>query len=361
MKFPLCRTCADTESQTPCVCSDSKRAIIGTWCTPELQKAVSMGYILLRIYEVWHWENCTQYDPISKKGGLFTEYIDTFLKIKQEASGWPIWCKTQADQREYIKKYFDKEGIKLDSDKIVKNPGLRSLAKLCLNSFWGKFGQRTNMRQTKFIYSSEIDQFIALLTDPTKEVIDFHIITEDILHVDWQYKNPFTPEDNKTNIFIATFTTCWARLKLYDVLDQLAHRVLYYDTDSVIYISRPMDSDPQIGDFLGDLTDELDGHYIEEFVSAGPKNYAYRLETGQETCKVRGFTLNFANSQKVNFDAVKQCVFDQKQTIVLTNKSKITRDKLNSIIYNRVESKTYGAIYTKRVIQANMDTLPYGY
>lgn len=32
------------------------------------------------------------------------------------------------------------EGIQFDYDKAQKNPELCSLAKLILNSFWGKFG-----------------------------------------------------------------------------------------------------------------------------------------------------------------------------------------------------------------------------
>ena len=39
----------------------------------------------------------------------------------------------------------------------------------------------------------------------------------------------------KQNVFIAAFTTSLARLKLYDALDFLGDRVLYYDTDLVIY------------------------------------------------------------------------------------------------------------------------------
>ena len=38
----------------------------------------------------------------------------------------------------------------------------------------------------------------------------------------------------KTNIFIAAFTTCHARLKLYESLDILQEQVLYYGTDSVV-------------------------------------------------------------------------------------------------------------------------------
>jgi hypothetical protein len=43
------------------------------------------------------------------------------------------------DRWNYIRDYHEKEGILLDYNNI-KNPGLRALAKLMLNSFWGKFG-----------------------------------------------------------------------------------------------------------------------------------------------------------------------------------------------------------------------------
>ena len=238
---------------------------------------------------------------------------------------------------------------------------MRSLAKLCLNSFWGKFGQRSNMKQTKYINSSQLDQFINLFTDRTKEIVDFHIISDDMISVAWEYRIGFTPESSKTNIFIATFTTCWARLKLYDLIDKIGDRVLYYDTDSVIYVSRPDAWEPQIGDMLGELTDELDGHHIVEFVSGGPKNYAYRLDNGKETCKVRGFTLNFTNSQKVNFDAVAELVDDPSQTITVTNPRCITRHNRKRKIFNIVENKKYGLVYTKRVILPSKDTIPYGY
>ena len=68
------------------------------------------------------------------------------------------------------------------------------------------------------------------------------------------------------------------------------------------------------GDFFGDLTDELaeygKGFHITEFVSGGPKNYAYKFGNSIEkkydtVCKVKGLTLHYANSQKVNFDVLK--------------------------------------------------------
>lgn len=113
-------------------------------------------------------------------------------------------------------------------------------------------------------------------------------------------KRKFTIEDYQTNVFIATFTTCWARHKLYEVLQMLDKRVLYFDTDSVIFVSRPGDQEPKVGSFLGQLTIELQP---EEFVSGGPKDYAYRTSEGKENqkCKIKGFTLKYVNSLKLNF------------------------------------------------------------
>ena len=69
-------------------------------------------------------------------------------------------------------------------------------------------------------------------------------------------------------IFIATFTTCCARLKLHSYLEHLQKQVLYFDTDSIIFSWKPGQPDIPLGDFLGEMTDELDnGDYIIDFTS----------------------------------------------------------------------------------------------
>ena len=62
--------------------------------------------------------------------------MDTFLKIKQKSSGYPRECVTDEQRMAYIQQYFRHEGIELDPNKIERNPGLRALAKLMLNSIW---------------------------------------------------------------------------------------------------------------------------------------------------------------------------------------------------------------------------------
>ena len=74
------------------------------------------------MYEVWQFDNISQYDPETRKGGVVTEYVNTFLKLKQEASGWSEWCQCEKDRQLYITDYHRKEGICLAASKIKWNP-----------------------------------------------------------------------------------------------------------------------------------------------------------------------------------------------------------------------------------------------
>lgn len=53
LMFPLCRTCAEKQVELPlheraCDCShtEEERALVGTWCTPEIMEATSRVYHL---------------------------------------------------------------------------------------------------------------------------------------------------------------------------------------------------------------------------------------------------------------------------------------------------------------------------
>lgn len=84
------------------------------------------------------------------------------------------------------------------------------------------------------------------------------------------------------------------------------------DTDSVIFVDkdRAHVNRLPIGNYLGELTNEIpvkDGHIVE-YVSGGPKNYSFRTGNSKEICKVRGFTLSFANSRLIHFNGVNELV-----------------------------------------------------
>ena len=48
-------------------------------------------YKVLETYQVYHYEESVVYDGKDENTGLFTRYINCFLKLKQEASAYPAW------------------------------------------------------------------------------------------------------------------------------------------------------------------------------------------------------------------------------------------------------------------------------
>ena len=95
--------------------------------TTEIQKAVELGYRVLKIHEVWHFQEQ------DRRTGLFADYVNTWLKIKQESAGWPDDCRTPEEKQNYIRRYQEREGITLEN--VAKNPERKQVAKMMLNSW----------------------------------------------------------------------------------------------------------------------------------------------------------------------------------------------------------------------------------
>jgi hypothetical protein len=183
------------------------------------------------------------------------------------------------------------------------------------------------------------------------------------------------PTLKHTNEVVGAYVTAGARLKLYTHLEALNRDVLYMDTDSVIFISRDGENDCGVrcGDNLGDLTDEIADHghgaYICEFVSGGPKNYAYKIRltdgTFKTVCKVRGITLNYSASQIVNFDYMKHMILDDAGQVLIRTEKKIKRKRGIEGVYivSEPEDKIYRTCFQKRqrLADGSHDSIPFGY
>ena len=111
--FPLCRTCTDHRQTTQCKHTEDERALTGTWITPEVDRAIQEKYHILECYEVWHFPRTAVYNKDGEgqyPDGLFGEYVNANLKIKQEASGWPAHIVTQQEKDQFIEEYCQREG-----------------------------------------------------------------------------------------------------------------------------------------------------------------------------------------------------------------------------------------------------------
>ena len=245
------------------------------------------------------------------------------------------------------------------------------MSKLALNSFYGKFGQRTNMKKTKFV--TDVGELYNIFTDPGKIVTNFHIMSGDIMEIEFQNAEDFYPLLINTNVTIAAFCTSWARLKLWSVMRKLDNRVLYHDTDSIIFSAKDDEYISPLGEYLGQLTNELTckdfacknteckGHWIEEFISCGPKNYIFRLNTGEIVCKVRGYCLNHRSSLIINFQTMKKALsawMKKEPEELVTVKTELVRDKYDPKIVNRTVPKKYSVVYDKRKVLPDFTTLP---
>ena len=170
------------------------------------------------------------------------------------------------------------------------------------------------------------------------------------------------------NVAVAAYVTTQANLKLYEYLRELGESVLYCDTDSVIYIQN-VDEPPKVhtGDYLSDLTDELEefdsGSSIEEFVSGGPKLFmVFCPATGKRTskCKVKGITLNYNNSEVVNFTSLRNMILEDDTTLHVHNPKNIKR-KHCGVVVSEPETKEYKFVFKKRRLMDNFDSIPYGH
>ena len=69
---------------------------------------------------------------------------------------------------------------------------------------------------------------------------------------------------------------------------------LYFDTDSVIYTSKPGDWEVERGNIFGDWGNQLEPgeSHIVSFASLGPKTYSYVTDTGRVEIKAKGISQN---------------------------------------------------------------------
>lgn len=95
------------------------------------------------------------------------------------------------------------------------------------------------MNKMKTVQCTKAHELLALLNNPLIDISTVRILSTDLLQVVCKRDDEDTDKGTKTNIFIAAFTTCQARVKLYESLEVLGDRVLCHDTDSVIYTWKP--------------------------------------------------------------------------------------------------------------------------
>ena len=267
----------------------------------ELQEAVRQGYVIDKVHAYCYWTHTTT--------SLFKDYVTCFKKAKEEASGWDgrVLQRTgevlSKDSSPELKQAYCEEyaalpkGVQLSWERIEKNACTRQVAKICLNSLWGKLAQRDDCFQSMFC--DYIDEKVLLLLKKNLVVSIVPIPLESSLF-EVKHLTGDTNTTSATNIAVAAFTTAHARMVLYNGLKKVGQRAIYCDTDSIVFTQQRDEADLlETGTMFGMWSEEPDMVRlpIEKFVSIGTKTYAYRHakdEKGKEkeVVKCKGVKLN---------------------------------------------------------------------
>ncbi|XP_070158004.1 uncharacterized protein [Polyergus mexicanus] len=335
--FALCRSCCETFSQVPCTHDDAReREFEGTWVTCELRKANGKGYLVTAVSEIWQYK-VSQFDHTTRQGGLFTEYINTFLQLKQEASGWPCECGENDDdaKERYLREYEKTEDIVLDKRNVTRNPGLRSVAKLCLNSFWGKFGQRSNLPNTEVVRTPQ--RFATLMMSAEHEITGILPVNDEVIYLSWRLRQDAVIPSPITNVVIVAYTTAQTPVtRTYE---------------------------PRTGNFLGDMTDELEsygrGSYIETFVS-GALNFirtlfVHRTDEHTNAANIRNLML-----AKERVGENEENEEESAGTSINLRFRAIWRTVFHELV-TRYETEVCAPVLMKRKFINSHCSLPYGY
>ena len=99
------------------------------------------------------------------------------------------------------------------------NPAMRTLAKICLNSLWGRFSLRNHLSKTEIINDPAVLR--SFYDDNKLEISGLHEINDDYLMLSYYTKKEFIEEHNCSNVIISLWTTSAARLHLLKVIHNL--------------------------------------------------------------------------------------------------------------------------------------------
>jgi hypothetical protein len=240
-----------------------------------------------------------------------------------------------------------------------------------LNSLWGKFAQRDIYDWPVTEIIEDVEKFTALCRGDAKYIKHVQVVSEERLLVSYAIqKDSVLDPSPRTNPVLASFVTSYVRLELYKHMRPLQRRVLYHDTDSIIYIHKHGCANPKTGRYLGDLCDELDDNTIKRFVSTGPKSYAYELckpmaDGTREVCKFKGVRIQLKAKQVFSVDSLKSLVDDARKRLAVQQRQFVrTREHK---VYTKVFDKQCKLVYDKRKIVGcenhdhSVETRPYGF
>ncbi len=289
----------------------------------EIKKAIQKGYEIVKVYRM---------DYYKKAKGLWNdELINLFIDKTKYGKN------TEEGIYEMIVGYSNmnsevandiaegiKRSLRTEPDEWREDAARKVIAKTLLNSTWGKNVQRPILPTHEFIHrnSQKFQLFRQKVINALIRVEDYCTYDDDIIKITTTLGQRKASSRVKTFsggfLTAGLFVPAYGRLVLYEQLEKLDERVLYHDTDSIIYIYDPLKYNVPQGKLLGQWEEEdvsINAN-IMGYVSSGPKSYALKTKNGKDVIKIKGIALKAAMSNQINYDAMKEIVLEKAKRCV---------------------------------------------
>jgi hypothetical protein len=297
LEHPIIQTHVKTKNGTRTI------SPLGNWydwiCSPEMDNAIKYGYDF-KIIKGYTFE----------KGKIFSENIDKLYKLRL---------------------------------KYPKSDPMNYIAKLFMNSLYGRFGMDDNFNELRIVNNEEM---IKLTSDIKINIKDIINLGEDyiiqILKNEEQINNSFIDnivENHNVNISIASFVTSYSRVDMSPLLNNKNFNIYYTDTDSYI-ISLNKDfslldnllSNTELGKF------KLE-YKLKKAIFLAPKLYCFETIDGKIITKTRGLS----HDQELTFSEFESLLF--KDSSIIKNQEKWFKNMYEGTI--KIENLPYDIRYTE--------------
>ena len=353
----LCKLCCETNRQK-CNHNDSQRALTGCFMISEIEYALTLNYVIVHIYECHAYK---QFDFILR------DFVKILTSLKTRYSLKP---NTNEDLN-YLNEKMELSGLlELNPTDCTFNASKRMFYKLAQNSFFGKFGQRSDFTRTLFL--SDQSQVDNLLNGPDK-IHDVFLVNANLCIAEVQRNLKLMPPNRNVNIYISSQITAFSRQVIHEYLLKVAQipnsKIIAVDCDSLMF-TLPISTECPlvISSAVGDFKNEINGNVLT-FFSFGPKNYVITHESGEDVNVIRKISgLSLAQTSELSSDLYEQFLDNYAKSLFSSKcftqrKSKIDFSQLSVKVDNYSFSLTNN-VSKKRLVDKEsfeLNTYPHGF
>ena len=217
---------------------------------------------------------------------------------------------------------------------------------------------------------SKVDDLLSFWNTTKCDIFDIITLDKSII-IFYKEDERFCKPASNLNIVLSVFTTSYARIELYKLLEKCGESILYCDTDSIITVINNFHPTYfELSSSVGGLKNELPlNTSILKFYALGPKNYAFEYVnkfTGETKVKIvnKGFSPRDVENSGINLDIVKDmayniCEAHAENPSVEISSSKFKLYTFESKIYTIEQIRKYQSCFEKRNPRKN-SSLKYG-